>query len=465
MLTDEHDPIRNELARIAALTKDVYETQETANWQFFIPRTCNSDVPDQGWKIHLSSDPSCAAEMARKVSMLLSSRNLYWKAAKNTGVLMSLNSTPSPLRMLGKFITIYPPSGDNLQDLVESLAICTEQFSGPVIPTDARYCDTAPVYMRYGSFVEPKQYDPDEGILTSYIIAPDGSRQRDERRVGHYKPEWLSSPVSFPQRANAETLASRGIKVQRVIQQSLKGGVYRATIDGMNVILKEARHHTNPDTIGRDARMRLKNEETILRRLANFDVAPQVLDYFVMSDNHYLVTTLLPGVSLRTDADSSRYQASGSPTHIIAICDSLQGLVKTIHREGIAIRDLSPNNIIVHGDSCFIVDFELSHSLDDSTLPFHGYTPGYVMPGSITDRRTEPVHDLFALGCTMFFAITGVQPFAMRPELLDRSELESIGNAFISHTEIDTLAPTLSRAIELIETSLQSCTGEMGRTG
>jgi serine/threonine protein kinase len=99
-----------------------------------------------------------------------------------------------------------------------------------------------------------------------------------------------------------------------------------------------------------------------------------------------------------------------------------------IHESGLIHRDIKPSNIIVSGDSLDrrprvrILDLGLGRfagqvALGDD-LTRDGHTVGtldYMAPEQLQDNRLVDIRsDIYALGCTLFEALTGRQPFEGR---------------------------------------------------
>jgi hypothetical protein len=87
------------------------------------------------------------------------------------------------------------------------------------------------------------------------------------------------------------------------------------------------------------------------------------------------------------------------------------------HREGIVHRDLKPSNIfLVDGKvaQAHLIDFGVA-KLDDRDLTKTGQmigTPGYMAPEQVRGEKTANQSvDLFALGCVLYRALTGREPF------------------------------------------------------
>lgn len=97
------------------------------------------------------------------------------------------------------------------------------------------------------------------------------------------------------------------------------------------------------------------------------------------------------------------------------VCAGLQHA----HEKGLVHRDIKPSNIIVDGIhtdkiNVKIVDFGIAHGAGSHTVTQTGEVTGsaaYISPEQCTGNRTDSRADVYSLGCVMFEALTGRQPF------------------------------------------------------
>ncbi|MEM6330949.1 MAG: serine/threonine-protein kinase [Planctomycetota bacterium] len=133
-------------------------------------------------------------------------------------------------------------------------------------------------------------------------------------------------------------------------------------------------------------------------------------------DTYFLVTELVPGVDLRRLV--RRCGALGHDLAASIIAQAADAL-HYAHRRGLVHRDVKPGNLLVRPDGVVkVTDLGLAWCLDDSfgAAPAgRGKVVGtcdYLAPESITSPdKIMPVSDVYALGCTLYYAVTGKVPF------------------------------------------------------
>jgi len=132
----------------------------------------------------------------------------------------------------------------------------------------------------------------------------------------------------------------------------------------------------------------------------------------------YLVMDQVAGRSLRLAAPLS-------PARAAEVVRDAAGAVAAAHRAGVLHRDVKPDNVLVDGDGRgLVVDFGLAFEADAARLSRTGAlvgTPAYMAPEQAAGADVDPQVDVWGLGATLYFALTGRSP----SEGLTLSELAS----------------------------------------
>jgi serine/threonine protein kinase len=129
----------------------------------------------------------------------------------------------------------------------------------------------------------------------------------------------------------------------------------------------------------------------------------------------YLAMKLLEGESLE-----ERLKARGAflpLPEVLRIGEEVADALAAAHARELIHRDVKPTNIWLEtdGDHVKLIDFGLARILDDDLrLTGTGYvvgTPSYMAPEQANGDEVDHRSDLFSLGCVLYRASTGLQPF------------------------------------------------------
>jgi serine/threonine protein kinase len=100
------------------------------------------------------------------------------------------------------------------------------------------------------------------------------------------------------------------------------------------------------------------------------------------------------------------------PVRAAAVIGQVAAALAAAHARGLVHRDVKPANVLVTADEhCYLTDFGLVKDLAATTgVTRTGEVLGtldYVAPERIQGGQTGPWTDVYALGCVLFFALTG----------------------------------------------------------
>jgi len=380
-----------------------------------------SELPPQGWKIHVSATAGHAADVLSAVVPVLVDREAAFKFAADPTLLRMMIGKRWPRGSAGKFITVYPRSQAHFLDLLGRLDAATASFTGPYILSDRRYAKSGCIYYRYGSFAKRTALRIG-GDQTAYMLAPDGRRVPDARRAWCEIPPWVNDPFPPTRRADGDTKSLRDGRyvVEHVLHFSNAGGVYRGrdTVTGAAVVIKEARPGVNLDGSGTDAVASLHKEFRILQKVAGTGIAPRPLDLFQEWEHFFLVEEYVAdAVEIRHHATSHAFARYSQPAEsdvracvdtFCAVFTSLTRVLSTLHAIGITFRDLSPSNVLILPDNrVMLVDFEAACEVGVDR-PSEIFTPGFAAADQFASEFARYESDYFALGALMLLYLAAV---------------------------------------------------------
>ncbi|WP_433021105.1 class III lanthionine synthetase LanKC [Kribbella sp. CA-294648] len=374
-------------------------------WMNYAPR--GAELPQQGWKIHVSAGLEDAEKALAAVWNYCVPRGLPFKFLRSKPVLVMFNAKAAFRGSSGKLVTIYPADETQLELVLKELDGILEGIRGPYILSDLRY-GAGPLFVRYGAFVT--RYCLSETGERVYALADaEGQLVPDVRGPTFSIPPWVTLPSFLePHLAarNAVTTNELAYTIESVIQFSNGGGVYlghhRDT--GVKVVLKEGRPLAGLDVLGRDAVARIGQERDILQRLAGLDVVPAVHDYLVLGDHHFLVQEFVDSDPLQrkivrryplTKPDPSATELAEYAEWAFGMLAKVEQAVAALHERGVVFNDLHPGNILIGADDRLVlIDFEVATLVTEQARSALAH-PGYAAP---PDRQGADV-DRYALAC------------------------------------------------------------------
>ena len=182
-------------------------------------------------------------------------------------------------------------------------------------------------------------------------------------------------------------------------------------LDEQCVVKQLAPKVQNQTTLKKAVKL-FKQEAQRLQELGEHPQIPNLLAYFEQDNYLYLVQQFINGDNLlKRIQEKGRFKES----EIRKLLLDLLPVLKFIHDKGVIHRDIKPQNIIIRQNDGkhVLIDFGASKLLSatvknkmGTSIGSHGYTPVEQMQ----DGKAYPASDLFSLGASCFFLLTGVSP-------------------------------------------------------
>jgi serine/threonine protein kinase len=206
-------------------------------------------------------------------------------------------------------------------------------------------------------------------------------------------------------------------RVLRVLGCGGMGAVYLAEdlrLNNRPVAIKE-NFDTSPE-----AAAQFHTEAELLATLRHPNL-PRVFDYFTepRTGKQYLVMDFIAGDDLEDLVEKRGLLPEKEALRIfLQILDA----VDYLHRQNPPVihRDIKPSNIKVQPDgTAVLVDFGIAKRYlpgKETVGAAAAVTPGYSPPEQYGQGITDPRSDIYALGATLYFALTGQVP----PEAIER---------------------------------------------
>ncbi|MEU2154976.1 class III lanthionine synthetase LanKC [Streptomyces sp. NPDC019396] len=417
-----------------------WQRHQSGDWLAFRP--LDTQLPAQGWKIHVSACLDNAEKVLAQVWDYCLPRDIAFKFMPSRYLLHTRNAKYADRAGSGKFITVYPADDAQCRTIAEDLDGLLAGEPGPYILSDLRW-GSGPVYLRYGSFTERHCRD-EQGELRPAVEDAEGRLVPDRREPAFHLPSWVPLPDFLrPHLAarSATTMAGIPYTIERALHFSNGGGVYVGRDDrtGRRVVLKEARPHAGLAADGADAVTRLERERHALEQLAGLGCTPEVLDWFTLGDHRFLVMEFIEGSPLNSffarrhpliEQDPSDEALADYTAWALRIHGLVTEAVEAVHARGVAFNDLHLFNIMVSDDesSVVLLDFEAAAGIAEDRRQVIA-NPGFVAPA---DRRGADV-DLYALAClriALFLPLTSLLA-------VDRGKAAHLADIVAEHFPVD----------------------------
>ena len=385
------------------------------NGYWLMLRFPGNELPDQGWKLHISATRLNYLQVLQSCLNVLSKAKCSFKVVAKLAYLSSMESPLAQRSQVGKFITIYPKNEAEAVKIAYELDENLTGLHGPRIPSDCPIKLDSLVHYRYGSF--RSQYLIDEmGQMTPAMLSTTGELIADRRKPYFEMPDGIRNPFQIEGLTKKRVFTGpigKRYQVHNAIDQKPKGGVYLAedTQRGVFCVIKEGRCHTLVDDEGRDSIYRIKHEFEILNKIGKCQWVPKVYDFFCQEQNAFLVMEYISSKSLGHYVQE-KLQVSQliSENELFMYFKQMLDMLKHIHKKRIVLRDFTPNNCLIADENLYIIDWELASDLDSKESPIYYHTPGYASPQQIEGLSPCLSDDIYSLGCVLFFLLTGRNP-------------------------------------------------------
>jgi tRNA A-37 threonylcarbamoyl transferase component Bud32 len=240
--------------------------------------------------------------------------------------------------------------------------------------------------------------------------------------------------TTFVPLAKGAILQSGRFKIFALLSSGGLSAVYLAEqADGPLVILKESvvPQHID-DKLKEKARELFDREAKLLLKLNHPQIA-RVIDHIVEGGRDYLVLEYLSGQNLRQLVKRAGPQSEAIvlkwTAEIACVLEYLHGLEPPVVH-----RDLTPDNIVLREDgSIAIIDFGAANEYVGAATGTLIGKQSYIAPEQFRGK-SSPLSDIYALGCTLNFLLTGEDPEALsvsHPRSI-RAEISEPLDAFVA---------------------------------
>jgi serine/threonine-protein kinase len=191
------------------------------------------------------------------------------------------------------------------------------------------------------------------------------------------------------------------------------GEVFRGVDTGLNrrvaIKILSEKHRDSPEL-----RQRFVREGRAVAAISHPNVV-QVFATGSFDERPYIAMELLDGTDLGSVVEKQGPLSSAEAAH--AILDAAQGLAAAA-KAGLIHRDVKPSNLVrLSSGEVKVTDFGLAKPVDPGSEPALTAmgvvvgTPDYIAPEQARGETIDERVDIYALGGTLYFLLTGIPPF------------------------------------------------------
>jgi serine/threonine protein kinase len=161
-----------------------------------------------------------------------------------------------------------------------------------------------------------------------------------------------------------------------------------------------------PDVMSRTSRDMLATEARNLARIDHPNIV-RVWDYGQVGTTPFLVMEYVHGRNLLEVIHHDGRLSLARATRVI---DQIAAGLDAVRRAGLVHRDVKPGNILLcRSGAAKLADLGIANRVEDRVAGWCG-TPGFMAPEQASGLPVDHRADQFALGMTLFMAITGCLP-------------------------------------------------------
>jgi serine/threonine-protein kinase len=216
----------------------------------------------------------------------------------------------------------------------------------------------------------------------------------------------------------------------RIIQKLGEGGFGQTFLaedtqmpSGRRCVIKQLKPLANNPQVYQIVQERFQREAAILEGLGEMSrQIPRLYAYFVEVEQFYLVQEWIEGQTLTQKVQTDGLLSEAAVRQLLL---NILPVFHEIHRQGIIHRDIKPDNIMLRNPESepVLIDFGAVKEVAGTVMNSQGQTTSSIVIGSPGFMPSEqaagrPVYssDLYSLGLTVIYTLTGIAPTSLETE-------------------------------------------------
>lgn len=227
--------------------------------------------------------------------------------------------------------------------------------------------------------------------------------------------------TEFCQACGSKLLLRDRYRIIQALGQGGFGATFLASNESLpgkpNCVIKQLRPNATAPHVMEMARELFAREATTLGRIGNHPQIPSLLDYFEEDATFYLIQEYVSGLTLQQEIKAS---GPRSENQVKMFLSEILVILDHVHGNQVIHRDIKPANMIRRNQDqkLVLIDFgavknqntQQTTTSDQTALTSYAIgTPGFAPPEQMA-MRPVPASDIYALGVTCIYLLTGKSP-------------------------------------------------------
>ena len=214
---------------------------------------------------------------------------------------------------------------------------------------------------------------------------------------------------------SGRTLGGGAYRIGRLLGEGAMGAVYEGVQEALGRTVAVKVLHASQGQLRQDQFARFQREAKTAASLGHANIV-QITDFqWLPGEPPFLVMERLVGQSLGAAMTRGGRLA---PQRVSFVAAQVLSALHAAHEAGIVHRDIKPDNVFLTlmamvNDIVKVLDFGVAKLIDEAPLTMVGAmigSPAYMPPEQAFGRTVDGRTDVYAVGATMYHALSGVLP-------------------------------------------------------
>lgn len=260
------------------------------------------------------------------------------------------------------------------------------------------------------------------------------------------------SPTLFVPLAPDDELRGGAIKITELVACGGSAAIYSAKNSaGEQIIVKEAVIPKNSPEALKTKAIELFNREALLLSKLDHPNIAKVFDHFVENEHHYEIIEYIDGLDLR------RFVKERGPQPVDFVLSWAQQICEILvylhsQEPPIIHRDLTPDNLVLRVDGQLVlIDFGAANAFVGTATGTMVGKQSYMPPEQLRGKSV-PQSDIYSLGATCYFLLTGRDPTPLETSQVDeKSNLPLTLNPFLAKCTARDVIDRYDNSLDVLE--------------